>query len=65
MARFASGDAVQLKSGGPKMTVSGPVGYRPGYYHCKWFAGSKLNEGQFAEDELQPYAEDSGKKAQK
>jgi len=60
---FMSGDAVQLKSGGPKMTVSGLTGrHRPGYYDCKWFAGSKLNEGSFAEEELQLYKEDAGKK---
>ena len=62
--QLKSGDAVQLKSGGPKMTVSGPTGrHKPGYYDCKWFAGSKLNEGEFAEDELQPYPEEGGKKA--
>lgn len=60
---FKSGDAVQLKSGGPKMTVSGRTGHhKPEYYDCKWFAGSKLNEGEFAEDELQPYQEDEGTK---
>jgi uncharacterized protein YodC (DUF2158 family) len=64
MAKFKSGDAVQLKSGGPKMTVTRPTDYKQGHYECKWFAGSKLNEGTFAEDELQPYQEEK-KKAQK
>ena len=60
--KFKSGDAVQLKSGGPKMTVS--ERYSSGPYHCKWFAGSKLNMGNFEEDELQPYKEEAGKKGQ-
>jgi uncharacterized protein YodC (DUF2158 family) len=59
--KFKSGDFVQLKSGGPKMTVT-DLAYTS-HYNCKWFAGSKLNQGVFAEDELQPYQED--KKAEK
>ena len=54
--KFKSGDAVQLKSGGPKMTIS-KNSHITGSYDCKWFAGSKLNVGTFAEDELQPYQE--------
>lgn len=63
--KFKSGDAVQLKSGGPKMTVSGKNRLHPNLYDCKWFAGSKLNEGRFGEEELQAYQEDSDKKAKK
>jgi uncharacterized protein YodC (DUF2158 family) len=54
--KFKSGDFVQLRSGGPKMTVT-DLAYK-GHYNCKWFAGSKLNQGVFAEDEIQPYPEE-------
>jgi uncharacterized protein YodC (DUF2158 family) len=57
--QFKNGDFVQLKSGGPKMTVSRTREY-DGYYECKWFAGSKLNQGFFAPDELQTH-EDADK----
>lgn len=63
--KFNSGDFVQLKSGGPKMSVSTRNRMHPEHYDCKWFAGSKLNQGTFAEDELQPYQEDADKKAKK
>jgi uncharacterized protein YodC (DUF2158 family) len=59
---FANGDAVQLKSGGPKMTVTKRSEIYHDSYDCKWFAGSKLNEGLFSEDELKAYQEDEGKK---
>jgi uncharacterized protein YodC (DUF2158 family) len=61
--KFKSGDAVQLKSGGPKMTITKTNTFQHDHFDCKWFAGSKLNQGTFAEDELQPYQEE--KKAQK
>jgi uncharacterized protein YodC (DUF2158 family) len=43
MAEFRVGDIVQLKSGGPKMTVaeSNPSNVK-GRLLCQWFAGSKL-----------------------
>jgi len=63
--KFTSGDFVQLKSGGPKMTISGESSIRPGNFNCKWFAGSKLNQGVFAPEELQRYDEDADKKARK
>ena len=59
--KFKSGDAVQLKSGGPRMTVTERA--HTGNYQCKWFAGSKLNNGYFAEEELQSHQEE--KKAPK
>jgi len=34
---FKSGDTVQLKSGGPIMTIDSYDGKR--YFRCKWFAG--------------------------
>ena len=43
---FKAGDIVQLKSGGPKMTISsGPDDHL--YYHCQWFSGTKLSFGRF------------------
>jgi len=50
--RFKVGDVVKLKSGGPEMTVN----YRhdDGDYYCQWFAGKKLESGQFPEDSLEP-----------
>jgi uncharacterized protein YodC (DUF2158 family) len=40
---FNEGDIVQLKSGGPKMTVKNI--YSEGDLNCQWFAGSKLGPG--------------------
>jgi len=45
-----SGDTVQLKSGGPVMTIQKlMVGTT---YRCQWFAGKKLEVGDFPEDSL-------------
>ncbi len=38
------GDIVQLKSGGPKMTVSRVL---DSHIHTAWFAGSKSESGVF------------------
>ena len=38
--KFVAGDLVQLKSGGPEMTIDGELG--TGEYLCKWFGGKKL-----------------------
>ncbi|WP_408398329.1 YodC family protein [Paraburkholderia nemoris] len=52
---FKIGDSVQLKSGGPEMTVKsvpeGPVKS----YRCQWFAGKKLDEGVFPPDSLKAH----------
>ncbi|KVD35701.1 hypothetical protein WI84_16365 [Burkholderia ubonensis] len=50
--KFKTGDIVRLNSGGPDMTVKD---YRTTYgdYSCQWFAGKKLEQGQFREDSLQ------------
>jgi uncharacterized protein YodC (DUF2158 family) len=45
------GDIVQLKSGGPKMTVDDPANYNRKVV-CHWFAGGKLNSGQFERETL-------------
>lgn len=39
------GDVVQLKSGGPKMTIDSL--FEDGMARCQWFAGSKLEIGVF------------------
>jgi uncharacterized protein YodC (DUF2158 family) len=57
--KFKVGDIVQLKSGGPEMTVNqGPVSYRDAY-HCQWFAGKKLESGDFPENSLKPVTSDA------
>ena len=48
---FNEGDRVQLKSGGPIMTVEG---YEDGYVVCVWFEGKKRESGTFKEGTLQP-----------
>ena len=50
---FAVGDIVQLKSGGPEMTVQTTPDPPGKYYKCQWFAGKKLESGTFQEASLQ------------
>lgn len=50
---FAVGDIVQLKSGGPEMTVQSTPDMPSKYYRCQWFAGKKLEAGNFQEASLQ------------
>lgn len=54
MKKFKSGEIVQLKSGGPKMTVSksDAIGINDEVY-CKWFSGSKLADGWFGTEMLE------------
>ncbi len=54
--KFKVGDVVQLKSGGPDMTVNDVPGSYAEYYHCQWFAGKKLESGNFPENSIQPAA---------
>jgi uncharacterized protein YodC (DUF2158 family) len=53
---FNKGDIVQLKSGGPKMTVSELI-HHSGNYLVKWFAGSKMESAQVSPEALQLYVE--------
>lgn len=55
MAAFKVGDVVQLKSGGPKMTVrkTEPISG----IQTSWFAGSKHESGWFPPDALMPAAD--------
>lgn len=73
MTKFKVGDVVQLKSGGPKMTVSSvPRGPNPDIpldmgtknYNCRWFKGGSLEHGQF-EEELLTSVETEGSKQTK
>lgn len=50
---YTVGDVVRLRSGGPEMTVNSvPDGGYRDYYHCQWFAGKKLESGNFEEEQL-------------
>jgi uncharacterized protein YodC (DUF2158 family) len=60
--KYKAGNLVRLKSGGPVMTVecldeiallNGSVSYC-----CLWFAGKKLDKGDFPEDALLPATEE-------
>jgi uncharacterized protein YodC (DUF2158 family) len=51
MENLKTGDTVQLKSGGPIMTLGGEMA--SGGWKCHWFNGKELKEGLFRLDELQ------------
>jgi uncharacterized protein YodC (DUF2158 family) len=53
-AKFAIGDIVKLRSGGPEMTVKYVPMLDGTEYHCQWFAGKKLESGKFPADSLDP-----------
>jgi uncharacterized protein YodC (DUF2158 family) len=46
---FARGDLVQLKSGGPKMTLCHGDGR---YWWCRWFEGQSLRSEEFSSESL-------------
>jgi len=50
MATFSIGATVELISGGPVMTVKGPSANSRVW--CQWFAGKKLEQGEFPVDSL-------------
>lgn len=54
---FHAGDLVQLKSGGPIMTVV--ENSHDGRYFCQWFAGKKLEAGHFNASTLAKVDEES------
>ncbi len=47
---FKTGDTVKLISGGPVMTVKNPRHFD--WVLCQWFAGKKLEQGDFSPDSL-------------
>ena len=52
MAAFNVGDVVELKSGGPAMTVA-EIGVNT--VKCTWFSGVEAKEGSFPAAALEPY----------
>jgi uncharacterized protein YodC (DUF2158 family) len=48
---FDVGDRVQLNSGGPVMSVKW-VSENGRNYDCQWFAGKKLDKGNFVAEQL-------------
>lgn len=57
--KFAIGDIIKLKSGGPEMTIRSVRSTPNDYYDCQWFAGKKLESGRFPEDSLEPVKADA------
>ncbi|SIQ75467.1 Uncharacterized conserved protein YodC, DUF2158 family [Rhizobium sp. RU35A] len=55
--KFKAGDLVQLKSGGPTMTVEKFMQHNESY-RCTWFAGAKHNREDFAEEAIELYSDD-------
>ena len=56
--KFSSGEVVQLKSGGPAMTISEvlkDMGNPTGKYRCKWFKGASNEVAVFEEETLQTF----------
>ncbi|MGX9455917.1 YodC family protein [Photobacterium damselae subsp. damselae] len=53
---YKTGDTVKLKSGGPEMSVEKPNHDKSGYW-CQWFAGKKLERGNFPTNSLVPVGE--------
>lgn len=53
---FKKGDIVQLKSGGPKMTIEDEKTYR-GDVTVVWFAGSKMESKDVDPETLQKFVE--------
>jgi uncharacterized protein YodC (DUF2158 family) len=60
--KFKIGDTVQLKSGGPAMTVKQPDDgpHSDGECLCQWFGGRKLEQGYFHRDTLRKIEVPSG-----
>jgi uncharacterized protein YodC (DUF2158 family) len=55
MLRFKKGDLVQLKSGGPPMTVDEPLLAHNFKTRVKWFAGAKMDSADVDPEALQSY----------
>ncbi|MBR2572866.1 MAG: DUF2158 domain-containing protein [Loktanella sp.] len=57
-ATFKPGDIVQLKSGGPAMTIASlSTNMNGGFsgYQCEWFKGASKERAHFTEETLKPY----------
>lgn len=57
VTNYKVGDIVRLKSGGPEMTVQEAInnmnGQETGKYWCQWFAGKKLERGNFPGESIE------------
>lgn len=51
MSQFEKGDVVELKSGGPRMTVT--MKALGGGWVCQWFDGEKPRVSNFPDEALQ------------
>ncbi len=51
--KFKAGDQVELKSGGPTMTVD-RLSTDSEHVTCNWFTGKKIEEHIFNQDSLKP-----------
>jgi uncharacterized protein YodC (DUF2158 family) len=58
MEDFEIGDVVQLRSGGPKMTVHSLVS--DGNVVCQWFEGNEVHEGHFPKEALKKVEQGGG-----
>lgn len=60
MNQFNTGDVVQLKSGGPKMTVVKVDDFESGslIVVCSWFVGTKKETASFPPDALEKATQD-------
>jgi uncharacterized protein YodC (DUF2158 family) len=54
---FKVGDVVQLKSGGPRMTITEVSTGGPISYACTWFEGADQRFGHFLEATIKRSAE--------
>lgn len=51
--KFAVGATVTLNTGGgPVMSVKSAPSEKGRGYYCQWFAGKKLDQGEFKEEQL-------------
>ena len=57
MEKFDVADIVQLRSGGPKMSVQNPSVF-DGLVEACWFAGAKLEKGKFKPESLRKLPEE-------
>lgn len=55
--RFAIGVVVELKSGGPKMTIA-RYDEREDSFHCVWFKDNVLQRDSFPTESLRPVHEE-------
>jgi uncharacterized protein YodC (DUF2158 family) len=58
MEEFKAGDLVQLKSGGPTMTVK--TAHADGLLFCQWFVGTTLSSDNFRAESVKLIDENRG-----